>query len=213
MKKKRIGQITTGFRSVLTWPWIYDTFQTIMGAQGGTGRMDFSVNFIRACPGNRLLDIGCGTARILEYLPEGMDYWGYDINPKYIAAAQAKFGIKGHFACRILEESELEGMPPFDIVIAIGLLHHLDNDNARKILRLSRLALRSGGRFVSKDPVFAEGQNPVARFLIGQDRGQYVRNAEGYLTLARHEFPRSEGIIRHRIWWIPYSHWIMECHL
>lgn len=209
-EERSMGHITAGLRGILSHPWFYDMFQNIMGARRFGGRRDFSTNFIRAYPGSRLLDVGCGTAQILEYLPEGIDYWGYDINPEYIAAAQAKFGGKGKFACRLLEESELDGIPPFDIVIASGFLHHLDDNTARKVLRLARLALKPGGRFVSKDPVFAVGQNPIARFLISQDRGQNVRDAEGYLALARHVFPRVEGTVRHRIW-IPYTHWIMEC--
>ena len=203
-----MGQITTGIRALLSNPWIYDAVQNIMGAR--SGRRDFSTNFIRAYPGSRLLDVGCGTAQILNYLPEGVDYWGYDINPEYIAAAQAKFGGKGQFFCRLLEESEMAGMMPFDIVLASGLLHHMDDDNARNVLRLARIALRPGGRFVSIDPVFTSGQNPIARVLVSRDRGQNIREAEGYLALARHEFHLVEGMVRHRIW-IPYTHWIMEC--
>lgn len=210
VQAESIGQITTGIRSILSNPHFYNMFQNIMGSCGSSGRQDFTTNFIRACPGDRLLDVGCGTAQILEYLPEGIDYWGYDINAEYIAAAQTKFGRKGRFACRILEESELDEIPPFDIVIASGLLHHLNDDNAKNILRLARLALKQGGRFVSKDPAYAMGQNPIARFLISQDRGRNVRDAAGYLGLARHEFPRAEGMVRHRIW-IPYTYWIMEC--
>ena len=203
-----MGQITTGLRAVLSHPWIYDAFQNIMGAR--SVRRSFSTTFIRAYPGCRLLDIGCGTAWILEYLPGNIDYWGYDINPKYIAAARAKFGKRGTFACRLFEESELAGILPFDIVIAAGLIHHLDDDTARNVIHLARLALRPGGRFVSFDPVFAASQNPIARFIVSRDRGQHVRDVDGYLALARHEFHLVEGMVRHRIW-IPYNHWFMEC--
>lgn len=203
-----MGQITTGVRSVLSRPWIYDLFQSMMGAH--SVRRSFTTNFVRAYPGSRLLDMGCGTAQILDYLPEGVDYWGYDINPHYIAAAQKKFGTKGRYACRLLEEPEIKEISPFDIVLAIGLLHHLDNDAARNVLRLARLALKPGGRFVSIDPVFAVIQNSLSRTLVSRDRGQNVRDEKGYLALARHEFHLTEGVVRHRTW-IPYSHWIMEC--
>jgi SAM-dependent methyltransferase len=203
-----MGQITTGFRSALSHPSIYDLFQSIMGAR--SVRRNFTTNSIRACPGSRVLDVGCGTAQILDYLPEGVDYWGYDINPKYIAAAQAKFGRKGRYACRLLEESEIRAIAPFDIVLVIGLLHHLDDDAARNVLHLARLALKPGGRVVSIDPVFTANQNPIARMLVSRDRGQNVRDEKGYLVLARHEFHLVEGNVCHRIW-IPYTHWIMEC--
>ena len=207
-EKRSIGQITTGLRSVLSHPRVYDLFQNIMGAH--LDRQYFSDAFVRAYPGCRVLDLGCGTAQILSYLPEGVDYWGYDINPKYIAAAHAKFAAKGQFACRLPEESEMATMMPFDLVLASGVLHHLNDDTARNIFHLARLALKQGGRFVSIDPILTPGQNPIARFLINRDRGRYVRDKMGYLSLARYEFLRIEGTIRHRTW-IPYAHWIMEC--
>jgi SAM-dependent methyltransferase len=203
-----MGQITTGLRTVLSHPWIYDVFQNIMGAR--SVRRSFSTIYIRAYPGCRLLDIGCGTAWILEYLPEGIDYRGYDINPEYITAAQAKFGKRGQFNCRLLEESEVAKILPFDIVIAVGLLHHLDDDTARNVVRMASLALKTGGRFLSLDPVFTAGQNPIASFIIGRDRGRNVRDAESYLSLVCHEFNHVEGMVQHRVW-IPYTHWIMEC--
>lgn len=209
MKEKgNVGQTTTGLKAVLSYPWIYDVFQNMMGAR--RVRRSFSETHIRSFPGSRLLDIGCGTAWILEYLPENIDYYGYDINSDYIAAAREKFGKKGQFACRLLEESEVAEMQPFDIVITVGLLHHLDDDVARNVIRLARIALHPGGRFVSLDPVFATGQNPIAKFIISRDRGRHVRDGEGYLTLARHEFNHVEGFLRHRTW-MPYTHWIMEC--
>ena len=169
-----MAQFTTGLRSILSHPWMYNTCQNIMGAQ--RGRRDFSATFIRSYPGCRLLDLGCGTAEILDYLPEGVDYWGYDINPDYIAAAHAKFGGKGRFASRLPEESEITVLPPFDIVIASGVLHHLDDATARNVLRLARLALKPGGRFVSIDPVYTAEQNPIARFLLTRrSREEYSR--------------------------------------
>jgi SAM-dependent methyltransferase len=203
-----MSQTTTGLRAVLSSPWIYNAFQNMMGAR--SVRRSFSETYIRGWSGCRLLDIGCGTAWILEYLPDDMDYRGYDIDPDYIAAARVKFGQRGQFACRLLEEPEVRELPPFDIVISVGLLHHLDDAAARKVLRLAKIALKPSGRFVSLDPVFAAGQNPIARFIISQDRGRNVRDGEGYLALARHEFNMVKGSLHHRAW-IPYTHWIMEC--
>lgn len=207
-EERSMGQITTGLRSALTHPWVYDMFQNIMGTR--SGRRDFSTNFVRAYPGSRLLDVGCGTAWILEYLPEGVDYWGYDISQDYIAKAEAKYGAKGRFACRLLEENEVRLIRPFDIVIAIGLLHHLDDAMASEVIRLAQIALCDGGRFVSLDPVFVKSQNPIARAIISCDRGQNVRYAEGYHALACREFNLVQGTM-HNGNWIPYTLWIMEC--
>lgn len=65
-------------------------------------------------------------------------------------------------------------MRPFDIVLASGLLHHLDDEAVGELMQLVRLALRAGGRFAAIDPVMVSGQNRIARALIERDRGLNV---------------------------------------
>ena len=202
------GQINSGLRGALSRPWIYDVLQNLLG--GTSARTEYARDFIRATRGMRVLDLGCGTAQILSFLPEGVDYWGYDVSADYLKAAVARFGGRGHFRCGIPDEGALGNLAPFDLALATGVLHHLDDESARHLLRVARYALREGGRFVSIDPVFTSGQHPVARLLISNDRGRNVRDADGYLALAREEFGTVEGSLRHRSW-VPYTHWIMEC--
>ena len=51
-------------------------------------------NHVRAKPGDKVIDIGCGSAEVLRYLPD-VDYIGIDINPDYIAFARRTYGSKG----------------------------------------------------------------------------------------------------------------------
>jgi SAM-dependent methyltransferase len=194
--------------TLLARPSFYDMAQVLLGAT--EGRRHLIRNFVRPRLGIRVLDIGCGTARILEELPHATEYWGYDVSEKYVAAAKSKYGDRGRFSCRELDESELERLPKFDIVLATGLLHHLDDRQADNFLQLARRALASGGRLISIDPCLVEGQNPLARLLIKRDRGQHVRGPDGYRSLAARAFSSVRGAVRHRAW-VPYTHWIMEC--
>lgn len=203
-----MSQITSGIRSVLSHPRVYDTLQHIMGAQAI--RRDLVDHFIRPAPGSRVLDIGCGTAEILPFLPEGVEYWGYDISQAYISAARKRFGERGHFTCGLLDRAELARLPKFEAVIAVGVLHHMDDPVAAELFALARQALGEGGRVITIDPCLSPGQNPVARWLILHDRGQNVRTQAGYRDLPAKSFARIDGTLRHRIW-IPYTHWIMEC--
>jgi len=187
---------------------LYDLFQTLMGAQ--QGRRLFAQRHLRAQPGNRVLDVGCGTAQILRVLPEGIDYRGFDVSATYIAAARREFGHRGEFTCGRLDAAALALLPSFDLVLASGLLHHLDDREAQEFFALARRALRPGGRLVSIDPCLASGQNPLARLLIERDRGRFVRTEAGYLTLAVPFFLTVQGAVSHRRW-IPYTHYIMEC--
>lgn len=200
-------QITTGVRSVLSIPFVYSSFQSLMGAH--RFRTGFVARHVRPTPGMRMLDIGCGPADILAYLPD-VDYWGFDISEAYIARARARFGARGHFQCKQLEPRDLDGLPRFDVAIAIGLLHHLDDSVAAEVLRLAHRGLRPGGRLLTVDPCIDPSQNAVSRFLVMNDRGQNVRTRAAYEALAAPVFSRVDAQVRHQSW-IPYTHCIMEC--
>lgn len=200
-------QMISGFHSVLSSPAIYSAFQNIMGAR--RFRVGFVKEFVRPFAKNTILDIGCGPADILAYLPD-VDYWGFDISERYIEQAKKQFGTKGIFHCRKLTDLDIEIMPPFDIVLALGLLHHLDDDGAVGIMRLANKALKSGGRLLTVDPCFAPGQNSISRFLVRNDRGRNVRTSEEYLSIACQVFDSPYVDVRHR-YWVPYTHCFMEC--
>jgi SAM-dependent methyltransferase len=200
-------QITSGFRSVLSRPIIYSAFQKMMGAKKDWS--DLAKFHIRALKGNSILDIGCGPADILYYLPE-LDYWGFDISEDYVKKAKEKYGSRGRFFSKTLSLSDLENMPSFDLVIACGLLHHVDDETAKAVFKLAYSALKPGGRMITIDPCYDPKQSMIARFLISKDRGQNVRNREGYEVIAKVAFSNVMVNVKHKSW-IPYTHCIMEC--
>lgn len=203
-----MGQVTSGVRAVLSHPVVYEAFQRIMGAK--RGREWLVCKFIRPFPGMRILDLGCGPANILASLPADVAYTGYDMSAEYIAAAEEKFGRRGTFHCRLLEQAEVAALEPFDLVMGIGVLHHLDDRSARQFMTLAKAALKPGGRVLTHDACYAQGQNPIARFLINRDRGQHVRGMADYRSLAEGTFTTITGAVTH--WaWPPYTHWTMEC--
>lgn len=205
-----MAQVTTGVRSILSRPFIYKAFQNLMGAQSGRER--FVRDCIRPFSGMRILDLGCGPAEILSSIPNDVVYVGYDMSPDYIAAAQCKFASRGAFHCRLLEKAEVATLEPFDLVMGIGVLHHLEDTTARQFMSVAKVALKPSGRVLTVDPCFVAVQNPIARFLIARDRGQHVRNADGYLALLDGTGLDVAGKLTHQAW-IPYTHWIMECRV
>lgn len=205
-----MAQVTTGIRAMLSHPLVYNTFQSLMGAD--KLRVRNVQNHVRPFPGMRILDLGCGTAEILKALPTDITYVGYDISPEYIAAARKRFGDRGTFHCGLLEQAEVAALEPFDLVLGTGVLHHLDDDAARQFMSVASAALKPGGRIYTVDPCYAPGQNPIARFLISRDRGQHVRDVEGYRVLARGLPAEVTGMLVHRAW-VPYTRWHMECRM
>ena len=202
-----MAQVVHGIRSILSHPTIYSLFQNLMGAKSGW--RNFITGFVKPFPGMSILDIGCGPCDILDYVDDVV-YFGYDISEDYIAQARAKYGNRGTFTAKLLDRDDLASLPKFDVVICSGVLHHLDDPVAVDVMQIAYAALKPGGRFLTIDPVFEPGQNPVARFLISKDRGQNVRTKAGYDAIARSVFPNPDVTIRHKAW-IPYTHCFMTC--
>lgn len=203
-----MAQITCGIRSILSIPIIYSSFQYLMGAKAIWRYL--VTDIMQAKPGMAVLDIGCGPADILDFLPEGVSYYGFDISPEYILKAKTKYGSKGHFTCKLLDEADLNSLPKFDRVVLVGVFHHMDDQQAKKIVQLAHTALKDGGKLVSVDPCFAPYQSPIARFLISKDRGQNVRVESAYKLIVNRTFKFVQARIVHRNW-IPYTHCYMVC--
>ncbi len=195
-------------RSVLAVPRLYRLYQNLV--RGGRFYSSFAREYVRAVPGQRVLDIGCGPADILSYLP-AVDYVGVDMSEKYLVAARRRFGTQGTFIRMKVDETRVGQLAGFDIVLAQGLLHHLDDSEAIHLLRVARAALRPDGRLVTMDGVYVPGQPRVARWLISHDRGKYVRTGAEYRALTAGVFEHVRLSIRHDLFRIPYSLAILEC--
>lgn len=201
-----MAQDTSGIRAILSHPRIYDVAQLLMGAS--RNRRWMQQQFIQAKPGDRVLDVGCGTADYLSVFPE-VTYVGYDISQPYIDSARRRWGHRGQFYAQYLDEAALEAHEPFDLVLAMGLLHHLDDHEVTDLFKILEKALKPSGRIITVDGCFSKGQNPVAKFIIQQDRGKSIRSPEAYEALARASFTKVEGTLVERAW-IPYTYWIMR---
>lgn len=193
---------------VLTVPAVYRAWSGLVSPRDG--RRAFADDYVRANAGDRVLDIGCGPADIFPWLG-AVEYTGFDANPEYVAAATARYGDRATFRCQRVSEEVLAEEPSFDIVLAQGILHHLDDTEAAHLFDVAHRALRPGGRLVTLDPAFAEGQSPIARYVVGRDRGEHVRHFQAYVDLASRRFPETRAEVRHDLLRIPYTHAILTC--
>ena len=195
-------------RSILSFPSVYRLFGTLIGAH--RCRIECVERYVRPKASDRFLDCGCGPGSSLEYLP-AVDYVGIDIDEKYIASARSRYGDRATFRLGAVGRETIHEEDHYDVVLAWGLLHHLDDDQASEFLRLARRCLKATGRLVTADPCYTDGQSRVVRYLLDSDRGSHVRSLEAWLELVRPVFPAVEGHLRHDLLRIPYTHLIMEC--
>ncbi len=197
-------------KKLLAHPWLYRAFKRVMVSPA---QMESYVRErLRPPPEARVLDIGCGLADILDFLPDSCRYVGFDANPDYIRRARELHPRRNAtFTCALVAEATLEGPGSWDLVLANGVLHHLDDGEAGALFRLAYAALREGGRLVTLDGAYAEGQSRVARWLLARDRGRFVRSPAAYEALARAVFPRVDSRLEHGMLRFPYTHLIMTC--
>ena len=73
--------------SLLAHPLVYETIQAVFGAD--RGRRRFVSEHLKPKPGERVLDIGCGTARVASYLCP-VTYIGFEPNAEYMAKGRTE---------------------------------------------------------------------------------------------------------------------------
>ena len=142
---------------------LYTGFQTLIG--GRRARRLFIEHLVRPIPGQRILDIGCGPGDILDFLPH-VDHYGFDVDPVSITAAERTYGDRGTFICGGVDGFTVPEPGTFDLVLTIGVLHHLSDNEARRLFRLSAQAIKPAGRLVTLDGCFVSDQNALARLLL-----------------------------------------------
>jgi SAM-dependent methyltransferase len=166
--------------------------------------------YIKPNAGDRVVDLGCGTAEIASYMPTAL-YTGIDPNPQYIAGARRRLGQKAVLvtADPVQDANLLEGK--YDIALLLGVLHHLDDASADTMLGLARRLLRPGGRLVTHDIANVKGRGWLERLLVRMDRGQHVRQIDSYPALARRHFQTVDASVHQGLLTIPYTHVFMVC--
>lgn len=194
-------------RSVLAVPQAYQLFWNVIG---GPARSRILVkDYIRPKTGDRILEIGCGPGTIVPYLPS-CEYVGFDASPSYIEQARQRFP-QARFVCERVSEYTLPERSYYDSVLALGIVHHLDDSEAQQLFQIARDALKPGGKLVTLDGVWTNDQSSTARALLARDRGEFVRNEGAYVGIASHAFDNVKASIRHDLLRIPYTHIILEC--
>jgi SAM-dependent methyltransferase len=197
-----------GLWSPLSSPFIYELFHWLIGARRWLRR--FTDDVIRPRSGDRVFDIGCGPGALLSCLPPGTTYVGFDRSEPYIERARRIHGERGQFICDDVQNFASHALAPADIAVAIGILHHLDDERAANLLRAMANSLKPEGRLITVDPCHHADQSVIQRFVVNNDRGMHVRPFERYVALARAVFPETKASFQSGHFPFPHSICIMQ---
>lgn len=132
----------------------------------------------------RVLDLACGPGTNTPWFA-GVDYVGVDINPAYIATARQRFGRS--FITADITQYRHEDGEPFDFILLNSFLHHLSDEDARRVLGHTATLLSDDGHVHVLDLILPSRPS-LARALALADRGDYARPVEGWRTLLQEFF-------------------------
>lgn len=133
----------------------------------------------------RVLDLGSGNGYLCEFFNPS-SYVGVEIGPGLVREAKEKYP-KYHFQTGDITNLNLK--KKFDLVLVIGVIHHLSNQDFGKALKTISKHLSLKGR-----ALIVEAIPPISKFnIIGKlirslDRGEYVRPISDYKTRMKKNF-------------------------
>lgn len=189
-------------RDLLYTPAVYLAGQRLLGfARMRRWCLD---EIVRAQPGERVLDVGCGPAFVLDWLP-AVDYTGFDTDARSIEVARRRYPHAGTFFAEPLDDKRADQIGPFDLVLLFGVLHHLSDSDAAALLTRCQRRLAPHGRIVTLDGCYRDGQSWIDRRLLDRDQGEFVRDRDGYRRLMEPKFPVLKEHIRSDLARVPYT--------
>jgi ubiquinone/menaquinone biosynthesis C-methylase UbiE len=156
------------FTPALAFHALTPTFDAVSAAFG-FGQLFFEEvgRLVDVQPSEQVLDVGCGTGRMLPILsaPEGTQVIGLDIDPRALSRARQR--SSGIANIRIGQAS-IEGIPipskSIDVAVSTLTFHHLPDEVKTNALREIHRVLKPDGRLVVAD--FGPPTTRTQKFLL-----------------------------------------------
>lgn len=112
----------------------------------------------------RILDFGCGYGMLSNFLalksPERRVF-GIDLNEERIGVAKRSAEGHSEISFQLGDVRDFQGIP-FDAVVMTDVLHHIDDEKVRVLLRIIRACLSDRGILVVLDV----DRSPLRKFFI-----------------------------------------------
>jgi len=185
--------------------WLYKLFQFAVISNANKARICDEV--LKPVGVKSVLDFGCGIGyhsedfRDSEYLGIEPLSGCVDVANKMYKKSNRSFIVGDHETLKSIPDSS------FELVIAIGVLHHIDNRVFSQFIEETYRILKPGGRLTTFDPVFHADQTKLSRWVVSRDRGIWVRSVDDYIQPIKKVFTNSlnskiySGLLR-----IPHDH-------
>lgn len=195
-------------KNILSNPLFYHTYQ-VTGGFFKSRKIIIDEILSKNKHIKNIIDIGCGPGHISTIFNENINYSGFDTNKIYIDYANKNFSKYGNFYCKQFDESSLKNINKVDLIMFNGLLHHIDDNYAKQLLNTAKQALTLDGMILTLDGVYIKNQSKLIKYLLDNDRGNFIRTEEQYRLLISSVFGEITVALRENISRIPYSFIVM----
>ena len=164
---------------ILSNPVFFDLQQKLCNNYENV-RVEFSEYLSK--PSITVLDLGCSTGRAGREIcdMQKQSYVGIDLAPRYIEFAKKNNPMADY---RVMDGRNLE-FPThfFDIIMFVGVLHHMDDVTAKACLKEVRRTLKPTGYLLMAEPVFTSN-SLLSNIFLSLDRGKFIRESSQYIDL------------------------------
>ncbi len=134
----------------------------------------------------RILDVPCGTG-ILMHCCKPSSYVGADIDAKRVVDAGVRFPEEAFVVSDAAALSFTKDK--FDLILASGLFHHVDDKVSTAILSEFRRVLSPVGKIVVIEAIWPQNRFNIIGYVGRKlDQGKFVRHAAAYEKLFREFF-------------------------
>jgi trans-aconitate methyltransferase len=124
-----------------------------------------------------ILDLGCGPGPTLDSIDSSIGFSGIDLSRDYLTLAKKKRHDANLILGDVTDSEFFHKVPPehLDLVLAMGLFHHLSDEQVTNLLDNLYDHLNTDSVIVSVDPTFLSSTSKSARWFAENDRGRFVR--------------------------------------
>jgi SAM-dependent methyltransferase len=167
------------FRRLLAIPTFWDFVQMILGAT----RFKRELYRSKLHPPGKLLDFGCADGFLADTF-SAFDYYGVDIDPVAIAAAQRRFHDRPnmHFIAADLRSRPFPA-EEFDHILFACTIHHLDDASLLGLLAELHYCLKPAGAIHVFDLVRQEKDGWSQKLMRRLDQGKHTRTLSQIVVL------------------------------
>lgn len=194
---------------ILRLSFVYKAFQFVI-IKSSTYKFVYQTIF-KTNPNSVVLDCGCGPAQYRKII-KCKKYIGIDFNLKHIQTAKKNYP-DDEFYFGDLSNFNFKEIGNFSDILLFGLLHHLNDENAKKLIDKLIEQLESNGKIVAIDPLYVEKNSlfdAVANFIASKDQGNFVRTENEYIDIVNHKMASTNTTIYSNLLRVPFYHHIMN---